>query len=375
LKTLFTNFNRGNIARDDYDERLYDGRTFGQLPNHPALYVNAFDVGNRVRFIFSKHYIDTDYFHERNWHLQPQKPQEITSENNLVWTSIDPASVRIADAVYASSAFPFVYPNLALRHAGSKIVLKGKYIFLSDGGLADNTGLLTLLTQMKTEFDAENNTRLILGISIDASIGSFGSGTRFHWQGIENEYAWRDTYIGHGRASVEAAIDHHEESVIKFLEATGVSFVNTTSDFETNLSTSMRVQGSGQSSWTEAVRSGRLLMPPVVVELRLRDIVSAYYNLRSRLKYADPSTRRRLVQLFDAAHIHSGLADDDPDTWPSKTNEELERQLSEIKTDFVLRDVDRRVLDLAAYILVHGQLEPTLRQWNESAAGRIAKLK
>ena len=304
----------------------------------------------------------------------PDKPQELAAENDLGWIRIHPASVRLADAVYASSAFPFVYPNLALRHAGSKVVLKGRNIFLADGGLADNSGLLTLLTQMKSEFDAGDTTRLILGLYIDASIDSFGSGTRFQWQGIENDYAWQDTYLGHGTTSVDAAIYYHEETVIKFLEGTGVFIASQNTDLAGYTSRPVQTQGNSKVSWGEDMASGKLVMPPVVISMRLRDIVSAYYNLWSRLKHAEPSAKHALIQLFTSAQIDSGLQDDDPDTGPAKTNEELERHLSQIKTDFVLGNKYRKVLDLAAYILVHGQLIPSLAEWNQIARNRLEQL-
>src|SRR5262249_26353049 len=63
LKLSFTNYNRGRTARDDYDATLFkpSGRSasLADLPERPALYLNAFDVTNRVRFVFSKHYLDT----------------------------------------------------------------------------------------------------------------------------------------------------------------------------------------------------------------------------------------------------------------------------------------------------------------------------
>lgn len=73
------------------------------------------------------------------------------------------------------------------------------------------------------------------------------------------------------------------------------------------------------------------------------------------------------MQLFEAARIPGGLLPEDPDTGPAKTNDGLEQRLSEIKTDFTLNGRDRAVLDLAAYILVHGKLEPALRRWGEIA--------
>lgn len=371
VKTLFTNFNRGNIAREDYDNQLYKGRTLGELPDHPVLYLNAFDVGNRSRYVFSKHFIDTDFYHHPMWRFELHVPHEITSENDLVYSKVDPSSVRIADAVYASSAFPFVYPNLAINHFGTKVAFKGQYVFLADGGLADNSGLLTLFTQMRSEFEHSTITRLVLGIYIDSSIESFGSGTIFQMQGTEKGYAWRDTYLGHGRASVEAAIDHHEEAVFKFLEATGVVIDDLILNYESRLPAPTHSQIDSRTSWDRSINSKKLLLRPLVIGLRLRDITAAYYELWSRFKLEDHAEKRRLMQLFDAAYIPSGLLPEDPDTGPAKTNAVLERRLSEIKTDFALEGRDRKVLDLAAYILVHGKLESALTRWNEIARNRL----
>ena len=58
-KYLFTNYHRGILARDDYDATLFRGATIADLPSRPALYLNSFDVANHVRFIFSRHDIDT----------------------------------------------------------------------------------------------------------------------------------------------------------------------------------------------------------------------------------------------------------------------------------------------------------------------------
>lgn len=372
LKTLFTKFNRGNIAREDYDNHLYKNKTLNDLPTRPALYLNAFDVGNRTRFIFSRHFIDTDYYHDPMWRFELHVPHDITSENDLVYSRIDPGSISIADAVYASSAFPFVYPNLALNHFGTKVAFKGQYLFLADDGLTDNSGLVTLLLEMKREFDRSKVTRLVLGIYIDASNASFGSGSIFQMQGIEKEYAWKDTYLGQGRASVDAAIDLHEDTVFKYLESTGVLIDELFVNYESSLLKPIPVQRNTQrASWEEAFASGQLALRPLVIGLRLQDITTVYYGLWSRFKDGESAEKRRLMQLFDAAKIPSGLLPEDPETGAAKTNEELEHRLSKIKTDFLLGDNDRKVLDLAAYILVHGKLESDIRAWNNVASNRV----
>jgi NTE family protein len=132
-KSLFTDYNRGVLARDDYNALLFKDNSLAQLPDRPVLYINAFDVANHVRFVLSKHYIDTTYFQPKDWWGQLSAPQTLVSENDLAFTRIDPASIRVADAVYASSSFPIAYPNLLIKHCGSKILFHGQLIFLADG--------------------------------------------------------------------------------------------------------------------------------------------------------------------------------------------------------------------------------------------------
>jgi predicted acylesterase/phospholipase RssA len=370
LKTLFTAYNRGDIARDDYDKRLYQGKTLADLPDRPALYLNAFDLGNRVRFVLSKHYIDTGFYQPKSWTNRLNAPQDITSENDLVFTRVDPRSVRLADAVYASSAFPFAYPNLALRHFGNKIAFQGNLIFLADGGLVDNSGLVTLLTQMKIEFERSPKSRLVLVIYIDASIDSFSgtSGTIFQRQGIEREYAWQGTYLDHGRTSVEASIATHQDAIFKFLEGTGFIVDDLIQNYPTRLLRTPQTQGiGGRSSWSELFDSKRLLLRPLIIGLRLRDIVDAYYTMWSTYKetgYRDA----RLQHLFEASGVSSGF---DEENWPAATFRvfsDVHNGLGSIKTDFTLGDRDRKLLDLAAYLLVHGKLEPALNAWNKIAS-------
>ena len=372
FKVLFTNYNRGQIARDDYDDLLYQGRTVDDLPEQPVLYINAFDIGNRVRFVFSKHFIDTGYDEEEGWTNTLGGPHGITSENDLVFTRVDPKSVRLADAVYASSAFPFAYPNLALSHFGNKIAYQGNLLFLADGGLVDNSGLLTLMTQMRIEVGRSPSSRLVLGIHVDASTDSFTHGTIFQRQGVEAEYAWRDTYLGHGRAAVEGAITNYEDTVFKFLEGTGVAIDELDLNYERAL-TRMRVSGgwSERASWLPEFEAGKLVLRPLVISLRLRDIADAYYHIWSRHTAAASTQDARLLRLFQESAIPSGFDEARATSWPATTYRELENRLSEIRTDFTLPDRQRKVLDLAAYLLVHGKLERALHKWNDLARGRL----
>jgi len=372
LKTVFTNYHRGRIARDDYDRLLFQGKTVAELPKRPVLYLNAFDLGNRVRFIFFRQWIETGFYEDPGWQNTLGGPQQLTSADDLVVSRLDPKTVRLADAVYASSAFPFAYPNLALKHFGSKIPYQGNLLFLADGGLADNSGLLTLLTQMRIEVEASRTARAVLAILIDASVEALSHGTIFQRQGTEAGHAWRDTYLGHGRAAVEAAIAHHEGTVFTFLEETGVLVDDLIANYETRLVENPPApDGGGRASWSDAVSSGRLLLRPLVIGLRLRDIDEAYYAVWQSQTNGGPKDTR-LVKLFEASGIPSGFERGPTSPWPATTYQELERRLSHIKTDFVLAERARRVLDLAAYLLVHGKLEPALGRWNKVASRRFA---
>jgi len=196
-----------------------------------------------------------------------------------------------------------------------------------------------------------------------------------HYLGLRGSDTWsRDGNEGQVVVKTligEILIDHHEEAVFKFLETTGVVIDDLILNYETSLLAPPQTQIISRTSWDKSINSSQLLLRPLVIGLRLRDISDAYYSLWSRFKVDDHTEKRRLMQLFDAAHIPSGLLPDDSETWPAKTYAELERRLSEIKTDFVLEGGDRKVLDLAAYILVHGKLEPALTRWSEIARNRL----
>ncbi|TAJ09536.1 MAG: patatin-like phospholipase family protein [Nitrospirae bacterium] len=371
-RTLFTDFNRGNLAREDYDDHLYDGRTLGELPQRPVLYLNAFDVGNRVRFVFSRHFIDTGYYQPKMWTNQLNAPQAITSENDLVFARVDPGGVKIADAVYASSAFPFIYPNLAVHHFGNKIAFQGQRLFLADGGLSDNSGLLTLLTQMKIEIEQTPSTNLALAIYIDASIDAMGTGTKFQLQGIEETYASRDTYLGQGRNSVDAAIDHHEDAVFQFLESSGVIFDDLIPNYRLRLTVPPSGAPDPRTSWQDLMLSGQLRVRPLIIGLRLRHVHDAYYTIWARYKDRSDPGKARLLELFRQSGIPSGL-EEGQETWPAETYRQLQRRISEIKTDFALDEDAQHTLDLVAYLLVHGKLVPALAEWQAAASSAAAR--
>src|SRR6266568_4608597 len=223
FQLVFTNYNRGLLARDDYDKTLFHGATLADLPDRPAIYINSFDVANHVRFVFSKHYIDTTFFQSKDWWGKLNAPQDIASENDLSFCNLKPSSIRIADAVYASSAFPAAYPNFSLNHCGSKILFQGTQIFLADGGFADNSGLVSLLTQIRAAMDEQAKGQLLLVIYIDASRENISTnGSKFQQEGTEDTYAWRNTVIGHAMESIESGNTLVQDLTWKFVESTGV---------------------------------------------------------------------------------------------------------------------------------------------------------
>jgi patatin-like phospholipase len=378
LRFVFTNYNRGLMARDDYDERLFPDQTLAKLRDRPALYLNAFDVGNHVRFVFSRNYINTYYFQPRWAGNVLDAPQDFTSENDLTYCRVDPNSVSLADSTYASSAYPIFYTNLALNHFGQAILFKGRLIFLADGGLADNSGLLTLFTQMKAAIDDDpQNGILPLAVYVDASTDWVGrSGSPFQESGIENEYAWSNTWYRQGEKTIDAAIAIHQDAAFQFLASTGVfglpgfpdsSFLDNPGALSAEPPTTQASRAvSPKAAWGDLMNSGKVALRPCVIALGLSDIHDAYYNIWGSNEFGKNPEDPRLIELFARSGIQNSKA-----AWSdgpySSLNEQLKRRLREIPTDFALSRSDRAILDLAAYILVHGKLENELADWSSIA--------
>jgi hypothetical protein len=383
LKFVFTNYNRGLMARDDYDKNLFQERTIAELPDRPALYLNAFDVGNHVRFVFSRHFIDT-YYYQPSWAGNAlSAPQDFTSENDLTYCDVDPESVKLADGAYASSAYPIFYPNLAMNHYGQKILFKGRLIFLADGGLADNSGLLTLFTQMKAAIDEDpQNEILPLAVYVDASEDWVGrSGSPFQESGIENEYAWHNTWYRQGEHTIDAAIAIHQDAVFQFLASTGVFGLPGFPDSLALNYPGLRARPhtaqasravSPKAVWGELMTSGKLAVLPCVIPLGLRDIEDAYYNIWAESEYGKNPEDPKLLELLERSGIQNYKA-----AWTEGPFSSLNGQLVDhargIPTDFALSRSDRATLDLVAYILVHGELENGLAEWSSVARDALAQ--
>ncbi len=353
-RSLVTDYNRGVLARNDYDATLFSGATLAQLPASPALYINAFDVANHVRFVLSRSYIDTTYFQPKDWWGKLDAPQTLASENDLAFTRVDPSSVRLADAVYASSAFPMAYPNLPLKHCGSKILFQGSQIFLADGALADNSGLVTLMTQLRADLDPDAKGSTVTVIAIDASVDRIdANGTKFQQTGIENSYAWQGTVFRQAAESIFGAVALLQDLGWKFIESSDTVTDQLSMNWSKELVRRTGACGpSAKSSWNGLFESGALAMRPLVIRLGLRDIVDPDFALRYGERLQD---QPELAALLAQNGIGDGVV---------ALSKHLSKRLQNIPTDFTLTASDRKLLDLTAFLLVHGKLSGDVAQWN-----------
>jgi NTE family protein len=148
VRLLSPRFTRSDIATEYYDDVIFDGKTFRDLPRRrPFIVLNATDIAEGAQMSFTQDQLDR------------------------LCSALDP--MPVARGVTASSAFPVAFPPVTLtnypkdcgyRHPEWVDDLAGdpdtnppghalattwlsyerperRYIHLSDGGLADNIGL------------------------------------------------------------------------------------------------------------------------------------------------------------------------------------------------------------------------------------------
>ncbi|MCX7109894.1 MAG: patatin-like phospholipase family protein [Proteobacteria bacterium] len=158
-RSLFTGFDRTEMAIEYYNSHIFEGKTFAdfQLNHGPHIEINATDLGSANRFAFIQVYFD------------------------LICSDL--SALSVARAVTASSAVPVAFPTVVLKnYTGdcdvnqSNLVrfldkqdaknpsirdLKEQvnsytnrkahpYIHLVDGGVADNLGLRALTDRIET---------------------------------------------------------------------------------------------------------------------------------------------------------------------------------------------------------------------------------
>lgn len=360
VRALAGGYSRGDIARADYDDVLYHGATLADLPERPVLYINSFDVSNHVRFVFSRHFLDNAAYRDRSYDSGRSKiglEHPLLGESDVGYAKLDSSSIRVADAVYACSAVPFLYPALALNDFSGETRAGSHVIFLADGVLADDSGLLTLLTQIKYWSDRSTPSRFVLGIYVDASLDGLDNDGR--------DYERESTYVGQGIDTVNSALAAHQYTVMTFLQGTGVKIAGPGFDYGRTLSQKPAgyFSAGGDPPWPDEFCSGKLLLAPGVVALRLPDVPAAYEQIRLSGGARSPRLAKLLRPAGVAVRPDGRLAD------PA----ELVARLSRIRTDFILAESDRRLLDLSAYVLVHGVLEPALARWSEAARGVLER--
>lgn len=180
-RSLFTGFDRTELAIDYYDTQVFRGKTFADMRQHPLITINATDVSVGNRFAFHQEYFD------------------------LICSDLD--KIKVARAVTASSAVPVLFPSIVLKNYAGKCDLsqspigpllsqkaeksyreqrlvedfstyldreKRPYIHLVDGGISDNLGVRALLDRVELlklkHLDREKPPSNILIIIVDAKV-------------------------------------------------------------------------------------------------------------------------------------------------------------------------------------------------------------
>lgn len=255
----------------------------------------------------------------------------------------------------ASSAFPIAYPNVPLRHCGSKILFQGQQIFLADGALADNSGLITLMTQLRAGLDTRASGSTIVVIYIDASVDRIDiNGTRFQQTGIESDYAWRNTVVGHATESIFGAVALIQDLGWKLIESTEAVTDQLNMSWARDLTERSGSCGTAvRTSWRNVFETGALALRPLVIRLGLRDVINPNFASAYGGGLADLP---ELDDLLKANQVAGGI---------SQLSKDIGLRLQGIPTDFALRSDDRKLLDLVAFLLVHGKLAGDVGAWNK----------
>jgi len=149
LRYWFTNFSRTDIMFHTLDANLFHGATFADLnPAHPKLLINATEMGDPKRFVFS--------------------------DESFAGLGSNLAPYRMSAAVTASAAVPGLFHQVLLQnYSGST----PSYLHLSDGAVTDNLGLETLLEVLQTSVQHKTYSfpKGCVLISIDATPPFFNS--------------------------------------------------------------------------------------------------------------------------------------------------------------------------------------------------------
>ena len=125
VRYWFTDFDRSDIMMGVFDDVLFNGKTFGEMPKAgPRILINATSLPNEGKFVFTDEAFAT------------------------LDSRLD--TYPVSHAVMASGAFPGAFHNVTLRDFRN-----GGYDHLFDGGAADNLGVETLLEVARRLYDPQ----------------------------------------------------------------------------------------------------------------------------------------------------------------------------------------------------------------------------
>jgi predicted acylesterase/phospholipase RssA len=214
IPLIFTYYHRGHLMASVFDERLFDGRTFADLPPprppYPELVLNATSYSSGGKFLFTR--LSTERF-DRSLLYQYLRGLRLSNQGyfeghlplaNRGFDTIDSdlAQYRIALAVVASAAVPNLLGPLVLRDHREQ----DAYEVLGDGGIYDNYGLETLLQLFAARMEEQPGlpARIVI---VDGS-GFFGA-QRQQRRYTDAGYADRTYSIGAQRTAsyAEAVCD------------------------------------------------------------------------------------------------------------------------------------------------------------------------
>lgn len=152
-------YNRIDVAAKYYDENVFGGCEFGDLPARPKLWVNATHLALGVRFVYT-----WDYFSLLNSDLSDYGLAYACAASSAFPVLLDPITLinysqRLPDSVLMED----VGYKLAVLNSGSdsesfyykrKVDFfnnpKNRYNHIADGGIVDNRGLKVVLDQFQT---------------------------------------------------------------------------------------------------------------------------------------------------------------------------------------------------------------------------------
>ena len=127
VRYWLTDFDRSDIMKAVFDNVLFEGKTFGDMPKAgPKILINATSLTEERGFLFTD-----EAFERLNSRLD---------------------TYPVSHAVMASGAFPGAFHNVTLEDYSSP----DSYMHLFDGGPSDNLGIETLLDIIRKLYDRED---------------------------------------------------------------------------------------------------------------------------------------------------------------------------------------------------------------------------